>query len=495
MAVVRSPWPTPLCNLPLAEKEAEAVGKILEQANIDVQKQHFFRSDRKPQATKSNMKEALEETDWAHLARHGDKEKDALIVALPDGNDGDDPAAAELSMREIQGGEGGEGVRLGQGATAVLSACNTGRGQIKAEGVVGLARGFLAAGAAATVVSLWSVDDGSTSALMECTYKRLAATDCSTPEALRLAMLRLARRPPAEDKEAPEAAPAPGADVEQGVEGARGTSDGEWMGGFRKVEGGGSWDAGGSGVVPVVQEHLEMLGGVSGSGGGRDGGWATGAAEGEAGGALRFHESDEERMVYWREFCEREVRATCVFDFPYEDSGAGGLGLGKEPVDERLLERLYCFEDLEDDTHVVLGGRRRRVLLKVHTLLKWRERGDKLFERAAKVTAAKVMYAYWNPERKMFEQEQGKGAWLKLLPVSESLHDTWRSAYTAGWRAEIEWEWRKPGSVPGGEDQTAPEVAQVYHEVRPAIAIHELLFRRGAAPCCLSLLIVTWCCR
>jgi len=39
-----------------------------------------------------------------------------------------------------------------------------GFGVIKAEGVVGLSQGFLLAGAASAVVSLWSVDDGSTAA-------------------------------------------------------------------------------------------------------------------------------------------------------------------------------------------------------------------------------------------------------------------------------------------------------------------------------------------
>ena len=70
-----------------------------------------------------------------------------------------------LSMREVQ-----DTVKLRPGATVSLSACNTGRGEINPEGVVGLARAFLVAGAAATVVSLWSVDDGSTAALMEHVY-------------------------------------------------------------------------------------------------------------------------------------------------------------------------------------------------------------------------------------------------------------------------------------------------------------------------------------
>jgi CHAT domain-containing protein len=90
-----------------------------------------------------------------------------------------------------------ERVRLAEGATVVLSACTTGRGEIKAEGVLGLARGFFAAGAAAAaVVSLWSVEDGRTAAIMDQMYQYLGSIKgCTVPQALRLAMLRLARRP------------------------------------------------------------------------------------------------------------------------------------------------------------------------------------------------------------------------------------------------------------------------------------------------------------
>jgi hypothetical protein len=95
-------------------------------------------------------------------------------------------------MNEVQGSEQEKGVKMAPGATVVLSACNTGRGEIKAEGVVGLARGFLLANASAAVVSLWSVDDGSTAALMRIKYQQLAQ-GCTVPQALRLAMLRLAR--------------------------------------------------------------------------------------------------------------------------------------------------------------------------------------------------------------------------------------------------------------------------------------------------------------
>jgi len=58
----------------------------------------------------------------------------------------------------------------------VLSACQTGRGQLlSGEGIVGLSRAFLYAGARAVVVSLWNVSDISTSQLMKSFYRHLTA--------------------------------------------------------------------------------------------------------------------------------------------------------------------------------------------------------------------------------------------------------------------------------------------------------------------------------
>lgn len=73
----------------------------------------------------------------------------------------------------------------------VLSACQTGRGQLlSGEGIVGLSRAFLYAGARSVVVSLWSVSDISTGHLMKNFYQHLAG-NLGNAAALRLAKLEM----------------------------------------------------------------------------------------------------------------------------------------------------------------------------------------------------------------------------------------------------------------------------------------------------------------
>jgi CHAT domain-containing protein len=75
----------------------------------------------------------------------------------------------------------------------VLSACQTGLGkEIKGEGLIGLTRGFMYAGAPRIVASLWKVDDRATSELMKRFYQGLLGPEALRPAgALRQAQLSL----------------------------------------------------------------------------------------------------------------------------------------------------------------------------------------------------------------------------------------------------------------------------------------------------------------
>ncbi|SFV56076.1 FOG: TPR repeat [hydrothermal vent metagenome] len=69
----------------------------------------------------------------------------------------------------------------------VLSACETGVGKIEeAEGVAGLGKAFINAGAKQVITSLWSVSDTSTALLMGKFYENIKAGD-SYSKALRSA--------------------------------------------------------------------------------------------------------------------------------------------------------------------------------------------------------------------------------------------------------------------------------------------------------------------
>jgi CHAT domain-containing protein len=86
--------------------------------------------------------------------------------------------ASELDLRRVD--------------LAVLSACETARGQVRSgEGVLGLQRAFQLAGARTAVTSLWKVDDQATQALMARFHRNLWEKRMGKLEALREAQLWL----------------------------------------------------------------------------------------------------------------------------------------------------------------------------------------------------------------------------------------------------------------------------------------------------------------
>ncbi|HWO18644.1 MAG TPA: CHAT domain-containing tetratricopeptide repeat protein [Kofleriaceae bacterium] len=131
---------------------------------------------------------------------------ESAIATLPPGSANDDPTEALdhaglalaganvrpdgiVSARELAGMDWW-GTQL-----VVLSACETGVGAVKSgEGVYGLRRALVLAGAQSQVVSLWNVSDSSAPELMREFYGELAR-GTGRAEALRRAKLRLMRQP------------------------------------------------------------------------------------------------------------------------------------------------------------------------------------------------------------------------------------------------------------------------------------------------------------
>jgi CHAT domain-containing protein/tetratricopeptide (TPR) repeat protein len=76
----------------------------------------------------------------------------------------------------------------------VLSACNTGLGKdVRGEGLIGLTRGFMYAGASSVVASLWKVDDDATAELMKHFYRSMLKGGLAPAAALRHAQLKVSQ--------------------------------------------------------------------------------------------------------------------------------------------------------------------------------------------------------------------------------------------------------------------------------------------------------------
>jgi CHAT domain-containing protein/Tfp pilus assembly protein PilF len=133
----------------------------------------------------------LSQYRYVHFATHGvlDSERPGLSSLM-------------LSMVDAQGNPQDGFLRANDiynlklpAELVVLSACQTGLGkEIKGEGLVGLTRGFMYAGAARVVVSLWNVNDEATAELMAKFYERMLKQGERPAAALRAAQVEMWRR-------------------------------------------------------------------------------------------------------------------------------------------------------------------------------------------------------------------------------------------------------------------------------------------------------------
>jgi CHAT domain-containing protein len=146
------------------------------------------------QATESALRGGLSEASVLHLATHGlnnEQRPDYSSIVLAKGtgvqqteNDG------LLEAREIAG------LSFPKTKLVVLSACQTWVGKnYRGEGMVGLARSFLAAGVPLVIASLWMVNSETTVELMENFHRLRKRADLSTAQALRRAQLDMLHHP------------------------------------------------------------------------------------------------------------------------------------------------------------------------------------------------------------------------------------------------------------------------------------------------------------
>ena len=175
-----------IVQLPGTRAEVDGIQKLLKTSGYQVAE--WVQKD----ATESNLKNARnlsvlhlathgyflkdpEKTNWpigvqAEYARENVLLRSGLLLtgasqAEKDGQGLDSTNNGILTSYEAMG------LRLEGTGLVVLSACETGLGEVKAgEGVYGLQRAFLAAGAEALVMSLWKVDDAATQQLMNIFY-------------------------------------------------------------------------------------------------------------------------------------------------------------------------------------------------------------------------------------------------------------------------------------------------------------------------------------
>ena len=146
-----------LQQLPFARKEAQMIGQILNTAPLTGKL-----------ATKCEVLKQICSVAVVHIAAHGCMETGEIALS-PNPERKSQTLAEEdymLTMADVMS------VKL-RAKLVVLSCCHSGRGEIKAEGVVGIARAFMGAGARSVLVSLWAIDDEATLEFMKSFYHNL----------------------------------------------------------------------------------------------------------------------------------------------------------------------------------------------------------------------------------------------------------------------------------------------------------------------------------
>ncbi len=186
--MVADPSPTPpaesgaaLPALPGARAEVASIATVLKEPAETLMGRA---------ASESAVRAALPRARVVHFATHAlvrdtDPLGSHLLLASPANGDARSEDDGRLTASEIAD------LRL-VSDLVVLGSCRSARGSISSDGIAGLTRAFMAAGAPSVVATLWDVSDNPTALLMTRFYREYAA-GASKDRALRTAQLALIR--------------------------------------------------------------------------------------------------------------------------------------------------------------------------------------------------------------------------------------------------------------------------------------------------------------
>ena len=169
---VTNKWGNPIYDeLKYAKKEVKMIGEILKCEPLTGEA-----------ATKQEVLRRIGSVALVHIAAHGSKKTGAIALAPDPCWESTNSEEEEylLKISDVQA------VKL-RARLVVLSCCHSGQGEVSSEGVVGIARAFLFAGARSVVASLWAIDDEATMEFMKSFYQHLRGGE-STSTALQRAM-------------------------------------------------------------------------------------------------------------------------------------------------------------------------------------------------------------------------------------------------------------------------------------------------------------------
>jgi len=144
------------CNqLPSAEEEAKLLYRTIDE----------YTKNEKPtlllgnEATMEAVKKQMETADILHFASHGSKD----VIYLS----GETKEKGKLTINDVQN------LSLNKAKMVVLSACDTFKGDLSTDEVIGITQAFLTAGSSTVIASMWPVGDDSTKEMMKRLYQEI----------------------------------------------------------------------------------------------------------------------------------------------------------------------------------------------------------------------------------------------------------------------------------------------------------------------------------